>query len=442
MSLKLILFLVAANGFVFATEPLTVDQAVHEALVHNPTYLAAKAGVTVKSEEMGLFRKERWPRLSTSLQAGPLLNRADLTFSRGILGVYPGIGPIPGQDATFQIPRQISGFSLTQVAMPLTQQPRLGIQVKNAGKETDIAAQQADLARLNLENQVRNLYFQLLALESAAHAAAAQVTAAGELVRFVTSAQQTGTALPSDVLNATAKLGQAQAGADTVQQDLQDGREQLNLLMGRDLDTPFTLADASQPPDAVSLEEARSAALSARPEIKEAEDRLAQTGLALSSKRWEYVPDVNLMLSYLNFFNSSNYLPNQLAVAGLSLTWEPWDWGRKRNEAASLRAKQEQAQLTLTQTRRQIELEAGKAWRDLVRFEKDLEAAHAATEAAAETLRVTRERNVRQAALLKDVLEAQSNWEGAGQQEARARAALAIARANFEAAIGKHQESN
>ncbi len=436
MSSKSLLLLVGPI-LCFGQASLTVDDAVRQALASNPDILAANLGVAIKTDDAGAARAERWPRLQMQVQGGPLLNKAGITFADGALGVYPGVGPIPGATTTIEIPRSLAGYSLTQVSMPLTQQPRLGIQVKVVEEDTQMAREQLTQARLNLESQVRGLYYQLIALEKAEEASKTQVEAAEELVRVAERAVDTGTALQTELLAARAKLSQSKADAMSIQRDLTNGHEQLNYLMGRNLDVPFEVVEERSEADGSDLQAARKSAVGARPEVKEANIRLTEAGLAVRAKEWEYVPDVSLTFTYVTFFNASSYLPEQLAIVGFNMAWEPWDWGRKRHEEASLREKQEQARLSLVQMRRQVELQAGSAWRELSRAQATAEAAHAATEGSAEALRVVKERNARQAALIKDVLEAEGNWEAAGQQEARAVGALAVARANFEAAIGK-----
>jgi outer membrane protein TolC len=101
-----------------------------------------------------------------------------------------------------------------------------------------------------------------------------------------------------------------------------------------------------------------------------------------------------------------------------------------------LRDREEQARLALAQMEEQVALEARQAWRKFERATLNLAASRLAVRSAEENLRVVRERHKQQAALLKDVLEAETGWEAAGQQQARAAAAAGIAWANLESAIG------
>ena len=47
----------------------------------------------------------------------------------------------------------------------------------------------------------------------------------------------------------------------------------------------------------------------------------------------EYIPDLSLSVRYQGL-NNVRVLPENVATAGFYLTWEPFDWGRRRNNVA------------------------------------------------------------------------------------------------------------
>jgi outer membrane protein len=437
--LSFILLSLVVAGFALAQSSLTAEQAAERAVNRSQDVLQAEAGILAKVEDAEVARTSRWPKLTTSAQIGPLLDHASVTFNQGVLGSSASTGPIPGRNTDIAIPRRIAGYDLAQASLPLSQQPRLGLEIASANLDINVARQLAESVRLNRISQTRELYFQLVALEEARRAANAQVEVATETFRLSQEALQEGTGLPSELANSEARMAQAKADAAALEADICNGREQLNLLMGEPLDKQFVLTSTTPRVNLVTLEEARQRALAAKPELKEVRLRLEQSGLALRSKRLEYIPDVDLQFTYLSFLNSSNTLPNKIALAGFSLTWEPWDWGRKKHEAARLRDRQEQARLAVVQTEQQVQWEAGRAWRALDQAQRNLDAARLGSKSAQENLRVVRQRHAKQAALKRELLVAQTNWEFAGQQEARAVAAVGVAWAKFQAAIGADQ---
>ena len=47
----------------------------------------------------------------------------------------------------------------------------------------------------------------------------------------------------------------------------------------------------------------------------------------------DYLPDLYLSVQYLGL-NNIAVLPQNVGVGGFLLTWEPFDWGRRRNNVA------------------------------------------------------------------------------------------------------------
>ncbi len=426
MSFKTILYLVLAlngNWVVLAQTHLTLADAAARALSQNRDVLAAKMAAQAKENDALAAKTRRWPSLSVSGQLGPFLNRPSLTFTQGDLG-------------TISIPRKLGGYTISQATMPISQQPRIDLNIRMAREDTEAARLEVAQIRNSAVARVRSLYFQMAALDSAQRTAQAQLQTAEEVTRLAQEGLAKGTALPADESRATAHLAQAKADVANISADLADAAEQLNLFMGAPLDAQFILTTEQLAESAVTQEEAQQHAVTMRPELKEARVRLEQAGLSVRSKHLEQIPDLSLYVSDIYFMNTSNYLPSQIASAGVSLTWEPWDWGRKQREAAALHAKEEQQRLALAQLEEQVKFESNRAWREYQRETRNYQASQAATQSAEEQLRVAKERYAKQAALMRDLLEAQTNWETAGQAEARARAAVGTAWANLQSAMG------
>jgi outer membrane protein TolC len=327
-------------------------------------------------------------------------------------------------------------MSTSQFALPLTQQPRIGLGVRMADLEVKSAGEREQATAQQAAAEVRTLYYQIVALEAARKTSASQVQVAEEVVRQAQHGVAEGTNLPGERAEAEARLERARADAANLEADILNGHEQLNVLMGEPLEQRFQLDSRSPALDALNLEAARARAATNRPDVREARVRLEQAELAIRSKRLERIPDVSLTVTHYGFLNSGNLAPNQLAIAGLSLNWEPWDWGRKSRRSAAARERKEQARLTLAQAEAQAGFEAGRAWREWEKAQRDLNTARREASSGAESLRVARQKYEQQAALLRTVLEAQAAWELAGQREARAAAAAGAAWANLQLATG------
>jgi outer membrane protein TolC len=358
-SILFLLLLTNASSITLAQQqPLSVEEAVARVSTQNRQVLDARATVRIRKEEAAVARTKRWPVLGTSIEAGPLLNKANVTFPAGSLGTYSATGPLPGSDTKIGIPRQISGSSVSQFSLPLLQQPRIGLGIRSADLEAQGARVQADAVTQRAVAQVRSLYFQILALEGARTTAASQVQTAEEVVRLAAKGTQEGTSLPAELAEAESRLTRARASAANLESDIENQYEQMNVLLGEPVEARFRL-DARMPLlDATDLEEARTRSIANRPEIRETELRVQQADLAIRSKRLEWLPDVDLKVTHYSFINAGNLAPGQVAIAALSLSWEPWDWGRKNHEAAAAREKAEQARLAVAQAKAQAAAEA------------------------------------------------------------------------------------
>jgi outer membrane protein len=426
----------AASSAIWAQQPLSLQEAEARVRGQNRQVLDARAAIQIRKEEAAAARTKRFPVLGTSIEAGPLLNKASVTFPAGSLGTYGATGPLPGRDTKIGIPRQISGYSVSQLSLPLLQQPRIGLAIRSADLEAQSARAQADTITQRAVAQVRSLYFQILALVGARTTLAGQVKVANEVVRLAQSGVQEGTSLPAELAEAESRRTRAQTTAANLESDIENQYEQLNLLLGEPVETRFHL-DAHMPLlDSANLQEVRARSVANRPEIREAELREQQAAVAIRSKRLEWLPDVDFKVTHYGFINAGNLAPGHVAIAALSLSWEPWDWGRKSHEAAAAREKAQQTRLAVAQAKAQAAAEAGRAWRDWERAQRDLQAARQEVASSAESLRVATQRFANQTALLRSVLEAQSTWESAGQRAVEASAASGVAWANLQLATG------
>lgn len=436
---KMVLYLCCVPA-TLAQSVLTLEDAVARVSKQNRQVLQSRAAAAIGRTEVGVAKSRRWPVLSSSVQAGPLLNRAELVFPRGALGDFASTGPIPENDTKIGIPRTVSGYSTSQIALPLLGQWRIGKGIQGAELGAQQAEESAQITLQQAVGQVRSLYFQLGALEASRALAAAQVKVAEEIVRLAEQGVVEGTSLPVEVREAAARLRRAQTDQAALEDEIASGQEQLNVWMGEPLEARFQIVTTTPALGVVDVEEAKSRAMANRPEIREARLRIRQAEVAVRSKQLEWLPDLDLAMTHYGFLNAGNLAPKQVVLVGLNLKWEPWDWGRKKNELAGSKLRVEQAQLGLAQTEAQAKQEASRAFRDWDRAQRELSAARLEKESSEEGLRIARQRVESQVALIKEVLQAQTQWEAAGQREARARAAAGTAWANLQLAMGEKHE--
>jgi outer membrane protein len=155
------------------------------------------------------------------------------------------------------------------------------------------------------------------------------------------------------------------------------------------------------------------------------------------AKKAEYIPDVSLAFSYYTTANFENVFPSNVGTVGMSLRWEPWDWGRKRQEYAAKRVKEEQAKVGVAATERAVLLEVRNACRKLENSRRQLALSNATERTARQKLREVQVQIEREAALSRDLFQAQSDLASADSQQQQAITAFWKARADLKKVIGE-----
>jgi outer membrane protein TolC len=186
----------------------------------------------------------------------------------------------------------------------------------------------------------------------------------------------------------------------------------------------------------LSLESAREDAQQNRPEIRQAQLKQKQSEYDRRIAKAEYIPDLSLAVRYQGI-NNVEVLPANVSSAGFLLTWEPFDWGRRHNAVAEKTKTVEQARNASQETESQIAVEVGMKFRKWKETALLLKAARIGDEAAAEQFRVTSNKYKEQAALIKDLLQAQANSSEADFQYQQALSAYWSALADLRRATGE-----
>ena len=87
-----------------AAELLTLDQAISLALHDNRDVKNAQLGVGKAEDDVAAARTYRLPKIEFNALAGQQLMSPDFTFTKGVLGNYANVGPIPDRDIKMSTP--------------------------------------------------------------------------------------------------------------------------------------------------------------------------------------------------------------------------------------------------------------------------------------------------------------------------------------------------
>ena len=421
----------------FEAPLLALDEAVSLALGNNRSVKNSALEAQKSDELVAIARSRRFPHFHFDVLAGSLLQPFDFTFPAGSFGSYPGVGPIPGTDAKITTPAQFTTFATAALDQPLTQLHKinLGVRLNELGRE--IAREELRATRQKVTAEVRSAYFDLVAAQTALEATREAWTALNEVQRVTAEHEGQQAVLRADALEVDARLAKSKYELSAAENRLATQQERINDLLGRDLTTRFRVEPIpEQDASSFTLDSARQRALENRPEIRQADLRERQAESDRRLAKAEYIPDLSFSVRYLGF-NNFEVLPRNVETAGLYLSWEPFDWGRRRHRVAEKSQAVDQARIGAQQTLSQVSLEVGMKYRRWSEAELLVPAARTEYEAAKEQLRVMADRYREEAALLKDLLQSQTRTTQAEFQYQQALSTYWGAMADLRRAMGE-----
>jgi outer membrane protein len=387
---------------------LTLNDAVTLALQHNRLVKNSVLEAQKYDFQVSTARSRRKPQFQFSMLGGELLHSFDFTIPQGSLGTFANTGPIPSKNAKIHTPAVFTTYLTGSIDEPLTQQYKIGLGIRATELGRDIAREDVRAERQKIAAEVRTAYFNLFAIQASVDAAREAVKTFEEAQRVTVQYAAEKTVLRAEELDVDARLAKSRYELSVAENGLATQSEALNQLLGRDVATLFRVEFIpEQDTTDLSLDSARQEALANRPEMRQAHLKEKQADYDRRLAKAEYIPDLSLSLRYQGI-NNVQVLPQNVTTAGFYLSWEPFDWGRRHNKVVEAAKTVEQARNGVQETESQIAVEVGGKYRKWHEASLLLKASRTAHEAAAEQLRVTGNKYKERAALLRDLLQAQT----------------------------------
>jgi len=418
-------------------EVLTLDEALQLAKSNNRDLKQFGLNVSKQQEAVNEAKTHLYPRLDTSVLAAQLLAPIDFTVQKGQFGNFQGTGPIPGSSTDLHTPGRPIAIASVTATQPLTQLIRIRLFVAEERLKVDAAQLSLDEREQKLMDDVRQSYYRILKSQIQYESQQSMVKYLEELLQLTDRRLSQHAVLEADRLSIKAEVAKATDQLTTIEDRLADNKEVFNHLLGRSVQTEFSVEPVPATlPEQEDLSAARAAALQHRPEIKLAANRMRQAELATKSEKTHYIPDVAIQASY---FSPANiyFLPQNVGAVGALLTWQPWDWGEKRHKVRQAALAEQQAGLSIEDTREQIVLDVNSNFRHLREARSHLAVVEAIRDAEIEKMLNQKEAYSQQAILLSDLLKQQSSLADAEGQYHQAVLAYWSARAGFQKLLGE-----
>jgi len=416
---------------------LTLDEALRLARSNNRDLKQFGFDIHRQREAVGEAKTHLYPRFDTSVLAAQLLAPLDFTINKGQFGTFPETGPIPGSNTNLHTPARPIAIAAVTATQPLTQLIRIRLSIADQRLKVNAAEFSFAEREQKLTADVRQSYYRVLQSQIQYASRRSLVGYLEELQQLTDRRFSQHAALEADILSVRAEVAKAKYQLTTIEDQLADGKEILNHLLGRSVQTDFSVEPVPATlPEQEDLPAARSIALEHRPEMKLAANRVREAELATKTEKSHYIPDVAIQASYFTPANI-NFLPQNIGAVGALLTWQPWDWGEKRHKVRQAALAEKQAGLSVEDTREQILIDVDSNFRRLGEARSHLAVTEAIRDAEVERMRNQKEAYSQRSILLSDLLKQQSSLAEADSQYHQAVLAYWSARADFQRTLGE-----
>ncbi|HUA83321.1 MAG TPA: TolC family protein [Bryobacteraceae bacterium] len=336
---------------------LTLTEAVQLAIKQNHALKIARLKVFENEQKKAGERSAYFPSITNQTSALHITDLQSIVVPAGTFGNTTGVTLPQGQKTFFS--------SGTQISQPITQLIR--IRQANAIAAAETAASRDDLkkAENQVALQVHTLYYGILITRLQKNAAEQQTAYAGELLRENEDDVRNGNALKMAAIQGRAGLLESQQSVLTAQIQLDDLSTELNDLLGLPLDTKLDLNPAVPATFELSPEkEYVQAAWSDNPEILAAEEAVRKARSGVTAAKSAYIPDVTAWARE-SYQDGVPFLTRNFGTVGVSLSYDIFDFGKRRAAVRERDAQLAQAEENLQRLKDQVAVGVEKSYNKL-----------------------------------------------------------------------------
>src|SRR6266481_2289573 len=230
-----------ANAQTNGLTVLTLDEALLLARSNNRDLKQFGLDIGKQREALGEAKTHLYPRFDTSVLAAQLLTPIDFTINKGQFGTFPGTGPIPGSNTNLHTPARPIAIASVTATQPLTQLIRIRLFVAEQRLKVDAAQLSFSERAQKLTDDVRQSYYQVLRSQIQYESQQSVVKYLEELLQLTDRRLSQHAVLEADRLNVKAEVAKATDQLTTIDDRLADSKEVLNHLLGRSMQTEFSV---------------------------------------------------------------------------------------------------------------------------------------------------------------------------------------------------------
>ena len=354
---------------------LTMTEAVDLALKQNRMVKIARLQVQENQEKKAGAKSLYFPTLKNESNVLRISELQNIVIPTASFGVIPGVVSFPPRDIVIDQGKQTLVTSGTSLVQPLTQ--LLRIRQENKIAQAEVATSQSDVRKAELEVtlKVHEMYYTLLVAELSRRAAQEEIGYAEESLQESADDVKNGSALRVAEIGSRAELLESKHGLLTVELQIADLNTQFNDLLGLPLDTKLELDPGVKPEVLLpAKDQCLRTAWAENPEVRSAEVTVRKASAAVSAARTKYIPDVTAFARH-SYQNGVPFLVHNFGTVGVNLTYDIFDFGRRRAEVRQQEAQLRKAEENLERLKDEVAVQVDRTYNKLQRTKNMVEVA-------------------------------------------------------------------
>ena len=415
---------------------LTMTEAVDLALQQNRVVKIARLEVQENQQKKASARSLYFPTLKNESNVLHISELQNITIPTASFGVIPGVVSFPPRDIVIDQGKLNLVLSGTSLVQPLTQ--LLRIRQENKIAQAEVATSQSEVKKAEVEValKVHEMYYTLLVAELNRRAAQQEIGYAEVDLQESTDDVKNGSALKVAEIGSRARLLESKHSLMTLELQIADLNSQFNDLLGLPLDTKLEL-DPGVKTEVVlpAKDQCVRMAWVENPEIRSAEEAVRKADAAVASARTKYIPDITAFARH-SYQNGVPFLVHNFGTVGVNLTYDIFDFGRRRAEVRQHEAQVRKAQENLERLKDEVAVQVDRTYNKLERTKNMVEVAQQLVALRSEGERLASNQSQQGVMLVSERRKAGAEVYKAQADLLQANLAYVLARAELDRTIG------
>ncbi|HLK41061.1 MAG TPA: TolC family protein [Polyangiaceae bacterium] len=406
-----------------AGRPVTAAECIAVALRANPDALSSDYDVREAEAARAGARGQYGPKLHAD--AG--LQQWDSPFSINFGG------------ASFTVRDAFTWTASATLTQPLSGLFAIHDRYQEQDFGVDVAAIRREAMRRQVALSVVEQYYRLVEAEELEDVAGSSVAQLEAQEKQAQSLFANGVVAKNDLLRADLALAGARQSAIQRRGQVAIARGRLASAMGvawREAIEPVRFSGEPPPVDESTVESAEDRAVAQRVELREFDRGIDKEEHALGFAKKLLLPRVDGVANYTHF-EGSQFQQKNAAYAGVTASWDVWDWGTTSSGIGEADARLQRARVARRKIEDQVRLEARQAFVDADTAREAFGVARVSLSQAEENYRIVAKKFENNAATSFDVVDAEALLTQARGQIQQALYDYLIARAALKVATGE-----